>query len=327
MRILFTLAFFILSKPILAEELLFEPQYWDDESLFLNQDSGKVIESILDQNINFEPLVVYHQESLIRTLSKSVGRLKIRYESGKFTTCTGSLVADDLVITNNHCVPGTGRNGLVTAVKLEMGYYSDEGNNSDFMSFDVDITPVNTSNLLDYSLLRVDGDPGADFGTVAIDTQQPESTQQLLLIHHPGGRIKHVTRGRCRAGRITSPSRGSLSHKCDTLPGSSGAPIFSDRNEMVAIHCCGTTVTGRNAFNEGKLLSRIIEHAGDALPLHETVSMLPGDSPPFDVSGEEIIASVTSEPTNEKEDFEQCLSLAYLARDPEDIINCIDDGE
>ena len=118
--------------------------------------------------------------------------------------------------------------------------------------------------------------------------------------------------------------RGSLSHKCDTLPGSSGAPIFSDRNELVAIHCCGAQATGRNAFNEGKLLSKIAEHAGSILPINEMAGVAQLDGSEIQISGEEILASATSEPKNAKEDFDQCLSLAYLSRDPEAIINCAD---
>ncbi len=266
---------------------------------------------------------MYHEDSLIRTLARPVGRLKIQYPSGKFSTCTASLVADDLIITNNHCVPGTGRHGVVQAAKLEMGYYSDEGNNPEFMSFEVNIDPISTSRQLDYSLLRVEGEPGTIFGTVPLGIRQPENTEQLLVIHHPGGRIKHATRGRCRAGRVTSAPRGSLSHKCDTLPGSSGAPIFSDRNELVAIHCCGTQATGGNAFNEGKLLSKIAEHAGSNLPIKEVADVARMDGSEIQVDGEEILASATSEPKNAEENFDQCLSLAYLSRDPEAIINCV----
>ncbi|MGD1926588.1 MAG: hypothetical protein ACFB03_20755 [Paracoccaceae bacterium] len=48
------------------------------------------------------------------------------------------------------------------------------------------------------------------------------------------------------------------------------------------------------------------------------------DGSEIQISGEEILASATSEPKNAKEDFDQCLSLAYLSRDPEAIINCAD---
>ncbi len=57
MRFLCIMALVSLSTPTFAEDILYEPQYWNDESLFLNESSGNFIESILTDNINFEPLV------------------------------------------------------------------------------------------------------------------------------------------------------------------------------------------------------------------------------------------------------------------------------
>ena len=47
------------------------------------------------------------------------------------------------------------------------------------------------------------------------------------------------------------------------------------------------------------------------------------DGSEIQVDGEDILASATSEPKNAEENFDQCLSLAYLSRDPEAIINCV----
>ena len=82
----------------------------------------------------------------------------------------------------------------------------------------------------------------------------------MLVIHHPGGLPKHVTRGQCR-GRQTWPpmqQKIELFHLCDTLPGSSGAPIFSDNdNALIGIHRAGPTVTSLNSTNFGIMISAI----------------------------------------------------------------------
>lgn len=67
---------------------------------------------------------------------------------------------------------------------------------------------------------------------------------ELVVIHHPMADRLILTRRYCKAvgqTRDSDPFPLRFRHKCDTLGGSSGAPVFSRRHEMVlAIHvCCG----------------------------------------------------------------------------------------
>ncbi|WP_108658645.1 trypsin-like peptidase domain-containing protein [Acuticoccus kandeliae] len=179
----------------------------------------------------------YNPEDLLRRVGRPVGRLSIAIDvAGKreLGFCTASLIADDLLLTNNHCIVGNPIGTAADAI-LWMGYLrprSSEG----VKRYVVDVEPVEASERLDYAIHRVSGHPGADWGTVSI---APDATirdlQSLFVVHHPGGREQHVS----LACATHSPALdgADILHLCDTLPGSSGAPVFdNETHKMVGLH-------------------------------------------------------------------------------------------
>ena len=249
-----------ISKPALAEEIFFDPSQWGSVNLIARQSSGNVtLESIVSANNNLERLNNYNEGERLRKMSRPVGRLDIRFANGEFTTCTATLIANNRLLTNNHCVPNLtstiARLGAITDVTLLMNYY-DEKNRASAVPYRVNASPIETSPSLDYSILEVEGNPGSTWGTARIRARPPNDGSTLLVIHHPGGLQKHVTRGQCRAARpATDAANIELFHLCDTLPGSSGAPIFSDNdNTMIGIHRAGPTVASRDSTNFGIMM-------------------------------------------------------------------------
>ena len=220
------------------------------------QSGARELKADLSDNANFEPLEIYSPDSRLRRLSRPVGRLDVQFSSGKWATCTATLIANDRILTSYHCVPSTGKFGDVVAAALVMGFYS----NTDEAStkrYKVDVRPLGSSEALAYAILRVGGDPGRQWGTATLSSADPEPGAALLIIHHPEGKRKHVTRGGCRAGPIL-PQTAELPHKCDTLPGSTGAPIISDDSgAVVALHYAGGASLGPGSYNYGKLVSWI----------------------------------------------------------------------
>lgn len=277
-KLLFVVAFGF-SAPANAQEFLFDSAQWDEMNTYLNQSLEDSIESILEGNPRFEPLLLYGKESAIRALSKPVGKLRIRFDSGNFTSCTATLVGDSSILTNHHCIPGSGKNGSVVQADLEMGYYNIV-RAGDYRRFSVNVEPLATSKSMDVSVLKVDGSPGVTYGMANVGLRRPSEGDALIVVHHPGGRVKHITRGGCIAGPVVNEGTAKLAHRCDTLPGSSGAPIFDDKGILIAVHCCGTTVTGPQAFNFARL--------NELIPEIEWVHALqmPGELPEFLLSDE-----------------------------------------
>jgi len=102
---------------------------------------------------------------------------------------------------------------------------------------------------LDYAIVKLDdarleiirkADPEIRIAPVSLGDVTIKPGHQLLILSHPDGRALMATERHCLAA--DPPARPSLgeayfAHYCDTLKGSSGAPVFSrDHAVVVAIH-------------------------------------------------------------------------------------------
>ncbi len=220
----------------------------------------------------FEALGRYPEQSSLRRLSRPVGRLDVLLEGG-MDPCTAVLIADDLILTNNHCIPGTRDRGVVEEATLLMGYYLQ--GDEDTQRFQVDIDPVETDVSLDYSILRVRGAPGRIWGVMPLEARDPAPGEALLVIHHPLAAPKKITRGNCQARNPDPVHRTNIWHTCDTLPGSSGAPILTDdRRRMIGLHFGGFGDRAVAQFNRAKRVLSLRDESpilrgvlGDRVPL------------------------------------------------------------
>lgn len=177
----------------------------------------------------YEPVADYAPDSRLRLAARPVGILDIKTSAG-VSTCTASLVAEDLLLTNAHCVDGG-----VRALRFFPDYY-EAGTKP--QGFEVEPTPLEFDESLDYAILRVTGTPGKTFGTLTLTARRPGPGEDLAIFHHPLGEPKSVTRFGCRVK--TQQPDGRLLHVCDTMPGSSGSPILTgDMREVVALHYAG----------------------------------------------------------------------------------------
>src|SRR5262249_7504644 len=104
---------------------------------------------------------------------------------------------------------------------------------------------------LDYAIVRVKGTPGRDYGIVRLDLRDAKPSEALVIIHHPGGKPKKLTRRECYAAPSRPLTGDELAHHCDTLPGSSGAPVFSEDDfALVGLHHAGYAgVPSDNTYN------------------------------------------------------------------------------
>jgi formylglycine-generating enzyme required for sulfatase activity len=186
-----------------------------------------------------------------------VGRLDLLVQTPAglgTSTCTASIVSSRYILTNNHCFPDG-----VRAASLLMDFYreDDDGGGN---RFEARVQPVERNATLDYAVVEVMGDPASRFGTVRLDARDPSPGESLLVIHHPAGLPKHMTRGGCRAIQPVAVSGTDIRHRCDTLGGSSGSPILADASgRMLGLHYAGTTNAATTGFNFGKRLTEIVK--------------------------------------------------------------------
>jgi V8-like Glu-specific endopeptidase len=109
---------------------------------------------------------------------------------------------------------------------------------------------VGVSNDLDAAVLELEGTPGeAPRGFLRMAPQVAQRNDRLVLIQHPAGQPKQVSRKNCRVETSVAPGRApavDFGHICDTESGSSGAPVLkSDELTVIGLHHRGFDLWGR----------------------------------------------------------------------------------
>lgn len=200
---------------------------------------GQSLESYLQDNPRFEPLAIYAENQDLRRMSRPIGMLQVYFGNSRSPKQCTAILADsaelgDLILTARHCFE-SGKQRARSAT-LSMGFY--DRRQSGVQSYPVDPVPVATGRRLDYALARVEGNPIRTWGSARFTDRLPETREQLLVIHHPNALPKHVTRFQCVAD--AQPVQGvDLRHLCDTVKGSSGAPVLSSEGNVIGLHYAG----------------------------------------------------------------------------------------
>ena len=218
-------------------------------------------------------------------------------------------------MTNYHCIPRSDGNDLVLEASILMGYY-DEMSPEATERFSVDPIPVEADRSMDYAILRVSGNPAETWGSLTLSDEDPRPAEELLVIHHPQGLPKRVTRGRCQAAQPRVTLGTDLFHTCDTQGGSSGAPVYSsETGDVLAIHRANATAEFNTAVRVASLVekSEIIRGLAAAAepPKAEVTSVAP--SAPIGPSDETVFWRSISESTD-PEDFAE-----FLERFPDSV--------
>jgi len=200
---------------------------------------------------NNEPIVEYGENSPVVQLARPIGRLDMLFEDGTTGFCTAFLVDDQHLLTNHHCVPGMTRpaDGSVSGLQAAqfVAGYLHSGRSDGANRYTVSLQIVETNRELDYSVLRVFGDPASQYGTLELVAEDPQDAEFLWVIGHPKGQVQHISREGCAAATPAISGEGKLMHSCDTLGGNSGSPVIrlSDKR-VVGLHHAGDSLSGFN---------------------------------------------------------------------------------
>lgn len=243
-----------------AQSVGFDPADYGRAQLPLRQTTGDAA-AYVDQNKGaFEPIAELDPRDGLAALARPVGRVDIVLRNARSgqtvgASCTGALLPGDYVLTNHHCLPQAGDLTPVKASIL-MDYLTLDGKGS--RRFDLDPRPVEFDARLDYALARVAGSPAATYGTARLSGEAVPGSRSMLVIHHPLGRPKVMSRFRCFALR-EQPDGPDLRHRCDTLGGSSGSLMFDTAVAGVALHKeGGLDPKDPSSFNSATRLSAIL---------------------------------------------------------------------
>lgn len=231
------------------------------EKLIIPEEVG--LEQIL--GVNNLKQISWIERSL--QVSKSVCRILTPEGLG-----TGFLITPDLLMTNNHVISSP---SIATYSKAEFNYQYDFAQKPlPTYRYQLDSSRFQTNSVLDYTIVGVVAAPNnpdlASWGHVFLNPHaDPIPGEHVIIIQHPNGGLKQIV---LTANQVVSIWEHRLQYTTDTMPGSSGSPVFNDLWQVIAIHHAGGNLQinakGDKRFtNEGILMSAIKSDAGSLWPL------------------------------------------------------------
>ncbi len=251
-------ASFVSTNAVAADVPLFSPDAYGKAVLPLNESLGKSAQTIAKQGNIFEPLSQLRKDDPLRVRARAIGRLDLLVEkSGKqsLVTCTASIVSAELILTNYHCIPG--QQGKIIKASLLLDYEKSDGSGT--TRINVEPRALEGDAGLDYALARLLGPVPSKISPLKLSTRSVKPREQLLMIHHPAGQTKKMSRFRCLASKSTPQKGPYVRHVCESLPGSSGGILFNTSTGAVGLHHSGgLDKNDPDSFNKGTLLSRLI---------------------------------------------------------------------
>jgi hypothetical protein len=166
--------------------------------------------------------------------SRAVARVELATgESG-----SGFLIAEDLLLTNNHVLPDE---STARGAKVQFNYQkTDRGLDDKPVEYQPDPSAgYATSPEIggdDWTVVRLPDRPGTRWGTIALVPVETKVGDHVNIIQHPGGGDKQIA---LYHNTVVAAANGLVQYLTDTLPGSSGSPVFNDSWNVVALHHSG----------------------------------------------------------------------------------------
>jgi V8-like Glu-specific endopeptidase len=188
--------------------------------------------------------------------SRAVARLTLPGRG----VATGFMIGPDRLLTNNHVF---GNAQEAEGATVQFNFQTDLAGqplDTDDYTADPD-TFFHTNEDLDYAVVQVKGSPGDKWGFINLrDDLTVKAKQDVAIIQHPGGQPKQIA---IVDNEIEYVDDSVAQYLTDTLPGSSGSPVFDNDWECVALHHSGGWLPqpsdqSTHFRNEGILISAIL---------------------------------------------------------------------
>lgn len=192
--------------------------------------ANEIFEQIIGEN-NLKPIAFLDQGI---TVSKSVAHITKANE----TMATGFLITPDVLLTNWHVFKT--KNDVQNA-RIRFNYLADVyGNPLPTDEYDCDVESLFRSvKELDYAVVRIRGEAGTKWGYLKITPIDIKVHDKVNIIQHPGGGPKKIA---MNDNEVKYVDESFIQYITDTMPGSSGAPVFNDAWQVVALHHSGGNI-------------------------------------------------------------------------------------
>lgn len=190
--------------------------------------------------------------------SKSVCRIVTAEGLG-----TGFMISPGVVLTNHHVLPSA---GVAETALAEFNYQETIGGSMEqTYPYEIDGSSWLGDEVHDCVAVRLRPSPKApldQWGVLALEHGSvPPVGGHVSIIQHPNGGPKQIA---VTANQVVNVYDHRLQYTTDTMPGSSGSPVFNDDWKVVAIHHAGGNMEVNQAgdkrfINEG-ILVKYFQH-------------------------------------------------------------------
>jgi V8-like Glu-specific endopeptidase len=163
-------------------------------------------------------------------VSRSVARI-VRNDG---SSGTGFLIGGGWMLTNNHVLPTF--EDAKDAV-AELNYQATPaGTDAPISDYELDRRRFHTSVANDWTVIGVEPEVEKEWGFIPLKPVDIQVSAFVNIIQHPGGGPKQIG---LYHNTVVFVGDGRVQYLTDTLPGSSGAPVFNDAWQVVALHHSG----------------------------------------------------------------------------------------
>ena len=229
-----------------------------------------ILEKIIGEN-TLRP-IAFLQRGL--EVARSVAYIGVQYGNQRGSG-TGFLVAEDLLLTNNHVLS---RVDLLANTVFRFNYQDDfQGHAQPIEEYHaLPNGSFHTNRHLDYTIVQLEKKPGQKWEYLPLKSRNIEREDRVNIIQHPGGQAKQIS---FQNNFVEYVGENVVQYVTSTLNGSSGSPVLNDAWEVIALHHAGGNLpeptTQRRYFrNEGILIEKIL--ADLPLNLREQVNVAAG---------------------------------------------------
>ncbi len=177
-------------------------------------------------------------------------------------TGSGFLTDGNLLITNHHVLP---TEGVAKEAVVQFNYQNTikglDAPAEEFRLAPQDTFVTSPKEKDDWTAVCVEGNPNEKWGALKLTRVDPQAQDRVNIVQHPGGGPKQIA---LYHNVVVFVGHNRLQYLTDTLPGSSGSPVFDSDWRVVALHHSGGWLrepgSKRSYFrNEGIHINAIIE--------------------------------------------------------------------
>lgn len=198
-------------------------------------------------------------------LARAVCRIRVSKGGVEFVLGTGFHIGKGRILTNHHVL-----SSMDEANGAEIRFDYEEDSSGGVLPGKRYRTLPNSwrsSQAFDCAVVQLDA-PNMDetWGKLTLEAQQsPRRGDHVTIIQHPEGGPKQIA---MTANQVRAIHQHHLFYSTDTLPGSSGSPVFDNQWRVVALHAGAQPnelklKSGERFFaNKGILIRYVIEALG-----------------------------------------------------------------